>query len=64
MEEIAATFAEAGLPSGFHDAAADIFRLLARTQFAGETRETIKRDRTLDQAIRAYAELIGSDDND
>jgi 3-hydroxyisobutyrate dehydrogenase-like beta-hydroxyacid dehydrogenase len=58
MEEIAATFAEAGLPTGFHDAAADIFRLLARSQFAGETRETIKRDRTLDQAIRAYAELV------
>lgn len=58
MEEIAATFDQAGLPSGFHEAAADIFRLLARSHFASETREMMNRDRTLDQAIRAYAELI------
>ena len=37
MEEISATFTQAGLPSGFHEAAADIFRLLARSQFASET---------------------------
>ncbi|HEX6384125.1 MAG TPA: DUF1932 domain-containing protein [Anaerolineae bacterium] len=29
MEEIAATFAETGLPAGFHDAAADVYRRLA-----------------------------------
>jgi 3-hydroxyisobutyrate dehydrogenase-like beta-hydroxyacid dehydrogenase len=29
MEEIAATFRDAGLPSGFHDAAANVFRRLA-----------------------------------
>ena len=29
MDEIAATFRDAGLPSGFHDAAADVFRRLA-----------------------------------
>ena len=58
MEQIAATFDEAGLPSGFHAAAADVFRLLARSPFASETRETVRHDRTLDQAIRAYAELL------
>jgi len=58
MEEIAKTFGEAGLPSGFHKAAADVFRLLARSHFASETRETMNRDRTLDEAIRAYAELV------
>ncbi len=58
MEEIAATFAEAGTPSGFHDAAAEIFRVLSRTPFAGETRETIDISRTLDDAIPVYvAEL-------
>jgi len=30
MEEVAATFAAAGMPGGFHDAAADIYRRLAR----------------------------------
>ena len=29
MDEIAATFRDAGLPSGFHDAAAEVFRRLA-----------------------------------
>jgi hypothetical protein len=29
MEEIAATFAAAGLPAGFHDAAADLYERLA-----------------------------------
>ena len=28
MDEIAATFRDAGLPSGFHDAAAEVFRRL------------------------------------
>ena len=57
MEEIAATFGDAGLPPGFHEAAGDVFRLLARSHFAGETRETMNPDRTLDEAIRAYAEV-------
>ena len=30
MEEIAATFASAGVSSGFHDGAADIFKILAK----------------------------------
>ena len=31
MNEIAATFAAAGLPSGFHEAAAEMFERAART---------------------------------
>ena len=41
MEEIAATLAAAGVPSGFHEGAADIFRIIHRTPFASETRETV-----------------------
>jgi len=37
MEEIAATFEEAGLPGGFHAAAADVYRRLARFKDATET---------------------------
>lgn len=58
MEEIAATFAGAGVPSGFHDGAAEIFRILARTPFASETRETMDTSRTVEQSIPVYAEAL------
>jgi 3-hydroxyisobutyrate dehydrogenase-like beta-hydroxyacid dehydrogenase len=58
MEEIAATFADAGVPSGFHEGAAEIFRLLAKTPFASETRETIDVSRTMEQSIPVYAEQL------
>jgi hypothetical protein len=59
MEEIAATFESAGLPRGFHDGATEIFRLLAATPLAAETRETLDPDRTLDEAVAIFAEKIG-----
>lgn len=55
MEEIAATFAAAGVPSDFHQGAAEIFRLLSRTPFAAETRETMDQGRTLEEALPVYA---------
>jgi len=58
MEEIAATYREAGLPGGFHDAAADIFRILAATPFGAETRETIDVDRTMEQSVPVYVAHI------
>ena len=61
MEEIAATLAEVGIPSAFHDGAAAIFRLLERTPFAAETRETLDRSRTIDRAIPVYARFLESD---
>ncbi len=54
MEEIAATFSQAGVTSGFHDGAAEIFRLLTRTPFAVETRQTMDRSRTLEEALRVF----------
>lgn len=54
MEEIAATFAAAGVTSKFHEGAADIYHLLARTPFASETRETLDESRTLEQALDEY----------
>lgn len=57
MEEIAATFADAGVTSGFHDGAADIFRVLAQTPFAAETRETIDASRTMEDALKVYAQI-------
>ena len=37
MDEIAATFQEAGLPGGFHQAAADVYRRMARFKDAPAT---------------------------
>ena len=58
MEEIAATFASAGVTSGFHDGAAEMFRILARTPFASETRETIDPNRTLEQSLAVFGEHL------
>lgn len=65
MEEIAATFAASGLPSGFDDAAAELFRLLAWTPLASETRETMDTGRTLEESLRVYADALhqGQDDH-
>jgi len=57
MEEIAATFADAGVTPKFHEGAADIFRILAQTPFASETRETMDRGRTLEDALKVYAKV-------
>jgi 3-hydroxyisobutyrate dehydrogenase-like beta-hydroxyacid dehydrogenase len=51
MEEIAATFGAAGLPSGFHEASAAIYGLMGETEFAEETPETLDRTRSLWQTI-------------
>lgn len=58
MEEIAATFASAGVSPGFHDGAADIFRILAQTPFASETRADMDTSRTLEEALAVYADFI------
>jgi len=58
MAEIAATFGHAGLPTGFHAAAGEIFMLLDRTPIARETRETIDPTRTLEQALAIYAAAL------
>ncbi len=58
MEEIAETFDAAGVTTGFHQGAAEIFRLLASTPFADESPETIDRNRTLKDTIEAVAEEL------
>ena len=56
MQEIAATFAAAGVTPGFHEGAEAVFRLMNETPFAAETRETLDRSRTLEQVLRVFAE--------
>lgn len=58
MEQIAATFHDAGVPDDFHRGAAAIFRMMAATPFAAESRETLDRSRGLEEAIRVFAEHL------
>ncbi len=61
MEEIAQTFADAGVTSHFHEGAAEIFKLLDKTPFAAETRETLDTNRTLEDAVKVYTEYLNKD---
>lgn len=58
MQEIAKTFSEAGVSSGFHEGAAWIFELLSETPFAAETRQNMDTSRTMEQSVTAYAEAL------
>lgn len=62
MEEIARTFADAGVTSGFHDGAAEIFRVLSKTPFAEETRQTMDTTRTLEEALAVYVDHLENTD--
>jgi len=58
MDEIAATFTSVGVPAGFHEGAADIYKLLSSTKLAEETREHRDKSRNLDQAVSIFADAI------
>ena len=62
MEEIAATFADAGVSPGFHEGAAAMFRLMTATPFARETRETVDANRGLEESIRVFARHLAKSD--
>lgn len=59
MENISVTFAQTGLPSGFHLGAAEIYRILGMTPFGDESPETLDRSRTLVQTIEAFVRCLG-----
>jgi len=58
MEEIASTFGDVGVPSGFHEGAAEIFRFLQKTPLADETRATMDTSRTLEEALDIYVKFL------
>ena len=60
MEEIAATFEHLGVTPFFHKGAAEVYRLLSRTEFAQETPETVDKNRPTIETIRAVVELLPS----
>lgn len=60
MEQVAETFEAIGLPGGFHEASADLFRMLHGTSLASQRREEIDPTRTSLDTLRALvAEIEG-----
>ncbi len=58
MEEIASTLSQTGVTPDFHRGAADIFRLLAKTPLANETRQTMDTSRTLEEALQVFGKYV------
>lgn len=58
MDEISKTFSYAGVSGELHRGAADIFRLLDASPLGAETRETMDKNRTLEQAVEIYADTV------
>ena len=58
MAEIAETLAAIGAATGFHRGAEDVFRMLARTPLAAETRQTWDRSRTMKESVKIFAETL------
>jgi 3-hydroxyisobutyrate dehydrogenase-like beta-hydroxyacid dehydrogenase len=54
MREIAATFASVGVTPEFHRGAEWVYATLARTPLAAETRATLPKHRSLDEALAAF----------
>lgn len=58
MDEIAATFESVGVTGDFHHGAAAVWRLLAQTPLAAETRETVDKSRSVKAALDIFAAQI------
>ena len=61
MEQVAETFESIGLPSGFHAASAELFRLLNKTPLAAERRDEIDPDRTPLDVLRVILDTLESE---
>lgn len=57
MVEIAKTMAAIDLSPGFHEGAADLYRLLSASPFASERRDTVDKTRTLRETIEVCARV-------
>ncbi len=55
MLEIAKTMAACDMPTGLHEGAAELYRLLDQSPFSSERRDTVDKSRTLRQTIEVCA---------
>ena len=60
MLEIARTMESCSLTAGFHEGAAELYRLLERSPFSAERRDTVDPTRGLRQTVEACAK-VGTD---
>jgi hypothetical protein len=58
MVEVAETLGAVGAATGFHRGAEELFRLLAETPLAAETRQTWDRSRSMQESVRIFAETL------
>ena len=58
MVEVAETLSSVGAATGFHRGAEELFRLLAETPLAAETRQTWDRSRPMRESVRIFAETL------
>lgn len=58
MEQIAETYASAGVTANYHKGAADMYRLLNSTPFAAESRETMDKSRTMQDSVKVYVQHL------
>ena len=59
MAEIAASFDAAGVSGDFYRGAEWVFRVLAKSSLAAETRATQPAERSLDEALTAFNDALG-----
>jgi 3-hydroxyisobutyrate dehydrogenase-like beta-hydroxyacid dehydrogenase len=58
MAEIAETLTAIGAPEGFHRGAEELFRFLATTPLAAETRQSWDRTRPMADSVRIFADAL------
>ncbi len=61
MEEIAATYEEAGVTPHFHQGAAEVFKLIADSDIGHERPETIDTGRSLEETIQILSRGLPED---
>ncbi len=57
MLEIAETLSACGVTAGFHEGAAELYRLLGKSPFASERRDTVDKNRSLRETIKVCARV-------
>ena len=63
MEQIAETYNSIGLTDNYHKGAADIYRLLEKTPFSAESRDTIDKERTMQDSVKVFVKYLSAPEN-
>ncbi|MEE2997941.1 MAG: DUF1932 domain-containing protein [Pseudomonadota bacterium] len=61
MEQISETYSSVGVTPNYHKGAADMYHLLNSTPLAQESRETVDKSRTMQEAVKVYVEYLNAD---